>query len=294
MKISIIFNLMLLAHCLSAQDLTGTWEGSGTMGTKYVKLVIIKTGANYSGYTYDEGMGYCKANFLGTFDSSSKKLKGKGMGFIEIKGLHIQSVYNLNYFFTNGTHFLRGNAWPKSVATKILNFGMPITITLSKTSDKTDTTDFIRQQLAKIKMQPDESNTDSVLNAISALDQIGETILAVKQSREADTLQTIVISEKKIKIKLFDNGVTDGDSVSVLYNDVPVVINMAVSAKALEFELTLNDKIKYHTITLVAHNLGSIPPNTATVLIEAGGKNYRINASSDYKKNAVIVIKYSE
>jgi hypothetical protein len=118
-----------------------------------------------------------------------------------------------------------------------------------------------------------------------------ETILVTKQNRVADTLQTINTLEKEIKLKLFDNGIIDGDSMSIIYNNVPIAININVTGKAFESEILLDNKTSNHTITIVAHNLGTIPSNTATVIIEAGEKTYRISASSDCKKNTVIVIK---
>ncbi|MBC7875303.1 MAG: hypothetical protein H7Y01_14980 [Ferruginibacter sp.] len=294
MKVYCCFLLFLFSGRLHAQDLTGTWEGSGTMGTAYVKMVIVRTGDHYTGYTYDEGMGHCKVNFLGTFDAPSKKLKGKGMGFIEKSFGHSQGVYNLNYSSAGNQHFLKGPVWPKSLATKMMSMGIPVTISLTRTSASVDTTDFTRQHLVKTKDIPGEIKEDSVTVALEVYDKMEEEIFAGKQQRLADTLQTITTSEKKLIIKLFDNGISDGDSVSVICNEKLVAAKVNVSAKPVEFEIELEPGLVYHTITLVAHNLGSIPPNTATVLIEAGDKKYRLSASSDFKKNAVIIISIHE
>ena len=294
MKICCGFLLLFFSCHLNGQDLTGTWEGSGTLGTAYVKMVIVKTGNSYTGYTYDEGMGYCKANFSGTFDPASKKLKGKGNGFIETSFGHSQGVYNLKYSSIGDEHFFKGPVWPKSLATKILSLGIPVTVNLKRTSTSVDTTDFIRQRLVHTKEIPVEEKDDSIAAALKDYDRVEKEILVAKQERLGDTLQTIITPDKKIVIKLFDNGISDGDSVSVVYNEKLVAGRVGVTAKAFEFELELETGIRYHSITLVAHNLGSIPPNTATVVIETGDKKYRLSASSDFRKNAVIVIQRPE
>lgn len=293
MKATIFFSFILSAHFLNAQDLSGTWEGGG-MGAGYVKMVILKTGKYYSGYTYDESLGYCKANFLGIFDSSSKKLKGKGMGFIEKSFGHSQGVFNLKYSSDNNVHFLRGAVWPKSVATKILSLGIPMVINLTRTSTSVDTTEFTRKYLITDRPLTEEEKNDTDIAVLNEYDKLENEILESKQERLSDTLTTITTSKKKIKIRLFDTGVVDGDTVSIVYNQKLVAGRVNVTAKPLEYEIDLESDLSYHTITLVAHNLGTIPPNTASVLIIIGDKEYRLTASSDFKKNAVIVIKTVE
>ena len=43
---------------------------------------------------------------------------------------------------------------------------------------------------------------------------------------------------------------------------------------------------------MVADNLGSIPPNTALMIITTGGKRYQLFISSDKQKNAKVVVEY--
>ena len=44
-----------------------------------------------------------------------------------------------------------------------------------------------------------------------------DKIVAMKNERRDDTLSVIPLSEKNIKLKIFDNGITDGDSISILF-----------------------------------------------------------------------------
>jgi hypothetical protein len=43
---------------------------------------------------------------------------------------------------------------------------------------------------------------------------------------------------------------------------------------------------------MVAENLGSIPPNTALMVITAGAKRYELFITSTEQKNAVVVVEY--
>lgn len=291
MKITQIFFLLLFACRLNGQDLSGTWEGSGGTSTPYLKLVIVKSGQNYIGYSYDEGgLGFCKANFIGTFDTSSKKLKGKGTGFIERTFDHGLATYSLNYSAEVGTEYLRGAAWPKSIFAKVLMFGFHSGVFLVKKSNKIDTTDFIRDRIVVTEPMIIPEAEDSVFSEMEKYEKLEDSIVSIKKERPDDTLSTIQVSQREITLKVFDNGITDGDSISILFNDKLIAAKVGVTANVIAIPLELDSNLNKFTITLVAHNLGSIPPNTATVVIEAGEKKYTLSASTDLKKNASIIV----
>jgi hypothetical protein len=44
-------------------------------------------------------------------------------------------------------------------------------------------------------------------------------------------------------------------------------------------------------LTLVAENLGSIPPNTGLLIIQDGTERYQIRFSADMETNASVIIK---
>ena len=44
-------------------------------------------------------------------------------------------------------------------------------------------------------------------------------------------------------------------------------------------------------LTLVAENLGSIPPNTGLLIIQDGSQRYQIRFSADMQTNASVIIK---
>ena len=45
-------------------------------------------------------------------------------------------------------------------------------------------------------------------------------------------------------------------------------------------------------IIMQAENLGSIPPNTAVMIIETARKRYEVRLSAGFEKHAVVIITY--
>jgi hypothetical protein len=322
MKSTILFLASVMTMTASAQDLTGTWIGSGG-GAGYAKLVIVRVNNMYIGYTYDEGMGHCTCNYRGTFDSSRQKLKGINDGVIEKTALHSQSRYNLNYVAFGDREELRGTVSAKSVGAKILSFGLPMPVHYTKVSDKVDTTVYMINWLQKttatlspasdsaavtiMPIEPGDTATavidPGLITPISA-DPIDigsirvlvatDSIIREKNKRSTDTLSVIYIQEKELMVKVLDNGIVDGDTVSILHNGKLIAESLSVSTKPFEFRIKIEKEDELQEIILVAHNLGSIAPNTALILIQTASKEYRLTASTDLKKNAMIIFKFQE
>ncbi len=102
----------------------------------------------------------------------------------------------------------------------------------------------------------------------------------------------IPVSVKNITLNIFDNGTIDGDSISIYYNNKLLVSNRRLSEKPITLELMLDDKAPQHEIVLFANNLGSIPPNTALIVVNAGDKRFELYSSASLTENAVLVFEY--
>ncbi|MGG9961060.1 hypothetical protein [Ferruginibacter sp. SUN106] len=303
LKYTVVFTVLFFSRGLYAQNLTGTWEG--TAGSNYCKIVIFQVNDSCFGYTYDTGMGYCKANFTGTYDDSTKKLKGKNTDFIERTAFHALSIYHLTYSKRNNEEYLRGRAAAKTAGAKILSFGLPILVTYRKISDKIDTTALIA---TKIYFYNDDKEKTVVVTekmatpkAAAVKDSITMPALqamadlkTIKESRTSRLAQTIESVADSIKMVLYDNGEIDGDTVTVFDNGKIVVEKLALSLKPYEVTIPLNKNSSFHNIELMANNLGSIPPNTAYMLILAGKERYELRLASDFSVNAQINIKYKD
>jgi len=109
-------------------------------------------------------------------------------------------------------------------------------------------------------------------------------------SRENPVIKTIQSEPATMLIELYDNGQIDGDTVSIYHNNELVVSHAGLSEKPISFKVKVDATNPHHELTMVADNLGSIPPNTSLMVITANKKRYEIFISSSEQKNAKIVI----
>jgi hypothetical protein len=112
--------------------------------------------------------------------------------------------------------------------------------------------------------------------------------------RDNKEFKRIQLKDKKFTIEVYDNGTVDDDTVSIFYNGKAIFSKKKISVVPLKYEVNLEDGKKLHNIVLFAENLGSIPPNTALVIITtSSGKRYELFASSNLKENAEIIFEYA-
>ncbi len=109
--------------------------------------------------------------------------------------------------------------------------------------------------------------------------------------RKTTVVEELELEIDSVRISLYDNGEIDGDTISVLLNNARVVTNQPLSARPILLLVPLDSLSEYVELVMVAENLGSIPPNTAIMMVEAGDKTYRIQLSSTLEENASIRIK---
>jgi len=102
----------------------------------------------------------------------------------------------------------------------------------------------------------------------------------------------ITVGVKTINLKVYDNAIIDGDTVSIYYNGKLLVNKKLLTVNAINIDLELDENQTRHEIILFAENLGSIPPNTALIVITAGEKRYELFASASLEENAVLVFDY--
>lgn len=119
-------------------------------------------------------------------------------------------------------------------------------------------------------------------------------LIKKKEERSSKLVETIYTSADTIKMSVYDNGEVDGDTVTVFFDNSVILDRYRISDKAKELYLPVSRNGKQHSIELFANNLGSIPPNTALIIIMAGNKRYELRASYDLQTNAKIIIQYKE
>lgn len=109
------------------------------------------------------------------------------------------------------------------------------------------------------------------------------------QNRRSDVVKTINIESPEFRLDFYDNGEIDGDSISVFFNGKIVLSNQMLTDKPISLTLSLDPLIKENVVTMYAENLGSIPPNTAVMIVTDGKRRYEVRMESDLKKSGSVI-----
>ncbi len=109
-----------------------------------------------------------------------------------------------------------------------------------------------------------------------------------------DHIREIKVDTGKIRMDFYDNAEIDGDTISVLLNNQVVVSNKGLTAKPITVEFNVDLLKKEQEVVMVGENLGSIPPNTALLIVTAGTKRYQLYLTSTGKKNATVRFIYEK
>lgn len=110
--------------------------------------------------------------------------------------------------------------------------------------------------------------------------------------RKNNLVKTLYVDEGELIIELYDNGEVDNDTVSIYHNGSPVILHGRLTTHPLQIKIEVNSQNPIHELVMVADNLGTIPPNTALMLVTAGKKTYQVFLTSDLQRNAKVIFEY--
>ena len=152
--------------------------------------------------------------------------------------------------------------------------------------------------IAKKKIPPPvKTAIDSVKKATPEITKLPAKPVIITPSllktRENKLAQSIIVSDPDVKVKLYDNGEIDDDSISVFLNKKIVLSRKRLTASPLTLNFTMEDG-EDQELTMVAENLGRIPPNTSLMIVEAGEQRFEVRITSTTQKNAVVRFKYQK
>jgi len=119
------------------------------------------------------------------------------------------------------------------------------------------------------------------------------TLSRIKESAFKE-IPEIEVDTGQLRLDFYDNGTVDGDSITVRVNKDIVLSHQKLSAKPVTLFFNIDLENTFQEIEMVAENLGSIPPNTALLIITAGEKRYRLFLSSTETKSARVRFVYDK
>jgi hypothetical protein len=109
-------------------------------------------------------------------------------------------------------------------------------------------------------------------------------------ARTNKTIETLTCTGDSLMLSFYDNGVVDGDMISVYANGQALVSNAKLTEAALKKAIPFKSSGDVE-ILLVAENLGTLPPNTGLLVVHDGTTRYSVTFSADLQTNARIIIK---
>ena len=132
-------------------------------------------------------------------------------------------------------------------------------------------------------------NETSASPNTSATKSSGQILPWVLVGRENKLVKQVIVNSPSISIDLYDNGTIDNDTIMIFDNKVLLLENKRLSYKATHFDVNFNKDNNRHEIIIVAHNLGTVPPNTALMVLKDGTSRQEIYITSTLSVNAMVI-----
>jgi hypothetical protein len=364
---TLLLFLCIISVQLSAQNLTGRWQGSfiangDAMINNYSYELVINENANHQitaqTITKKGDQFYASAFATGSHSLRTQLVQINETSFDQIKIANQLEACLMSNFLTykniNGHEILEGT-YMSTIVGGQRNCGSgkvfleKVTSTLAVNTPKVDNknTDTQKKKLLiaqktitnknttpsksiktntpntitnasisanKLPPSVDKKNIQSTVNPIVETDTdevivenetIATTTAAqnsirnqpinlpwVLVGRENKLVKKIITNSKMISIDLFDNGTIDNDTIIVFDNKKILVNKKRLSYKAIHLEFNFTENIREHEVIIVAHNMGTVPPNTALLLFKDGKNRQEYFITSTNKINAKLLIIY--
>lgn len=293
--------MLLLFASAYTQDLTGYWQGvfntdqnlRGIRRTFFLNMVLHQDGRKVEGRFSNSPMDFRNNpqvvyEISGMIDKKDKiparMIVGKILYNTLLPGVaeYFLQFDDIRYLKNDTMELLYGNWLPNGL------------IPLGR--DGTAGTFWVRKLQLKDTSQKMPFVTDSTL-----MNTKSEVVF-----KKTDSLQTpqalakrknteqghLVVNTKSITLNLYDNGVADDDTVSVFFNGKLLLSQQRISEKPIVINIELDENLPQNEIVLFAENLGSIPPNTALIVVTAGNQRFELFSNANLKENAVLVFEY--
>ncbi len=268
---------LLLIATLSAQELSGSWKGRLVMAPSgcfpvynlQFELQVTDSVVRGTAWHFSDSLNFVKQTLQGTYraDSQLLLLRETAITSLQLKAdcIPCSKHYRLTYHKATGNNTtdeqIRGTWFtPGGLAQDGKTLCDPGTLVLNRlTTQKTDLNK--RTQLR---------------NKTNAL------------------FKEILVDSGLVQIEFFDNGQIDGDTISVYVNEKPVVYRQMLKSQAVALSVPVDRQKPIQDVVMVGENLGSIPPNTALMIVMAGKERYQLYLKADEKQNALVRFIFKE
>lgn len=269
-----ILMLVLTPVFLKAEDLNGIWKGTLTQGPGgcylqyFLELQINFAGDRITGkaYDYSDKNHFVKMSFTGRYNPLTHR-----MVLMENKVLQenipvdcapCMKTYDLIYSKKGEEELLTGD-WV-GIISGYRSSCPPGKIALKKAA------------FSDFPVDIEQNDTMLALQKTLHL-----------QPRQKEILRTVTVDSALIKIELYDDAEIDNDTITVLINNKLLLYRQMLTDKPLTLTFNAFPGIEYELV-MYADNLGTIPPNTALMVVTAGTQKMEVYMSSSESKSAAV------
>lgn len=106
--------------------------------------------------------------------------------------------------------------------------------------------------------------------------------------REKVVAAEIPVTADSIELRFYDNAEVDGDSISLFLNNQLIYQHIRLTDRPYIVKLSGDQLKDGNELTMVAENLGAIPPNTAYMVVFVNDNRYDATLASTEKSSAVV------
>ncbi|HUP10554.1 MAG TPA: hypothetical protein VM187_00030 [Niastella sp.] len=322
LRIILVLSLVLTGRFVFSQSVSGSWYGKADvvvqgMYNNYLTELVLKQRGNevegVFGYYFKDS--YQSFFVRGTYNQETRAVRIKGLPMIFYQSSSAQNGAEcmMNFEATLRVSQVKSSmsgsfvtidkykytcpemraSFTMDVATKNLDSMLSNSIVGKKfwMPQREDVVVSTATAAPVVNGSPSTASLAPARITDSAIKYNERNLLAQFTRRKIIYTKDLEITSDSIRISLYDNGEIDGDTVTVFLNGKPVLAHQELTARALNIYLTLDNSKDVNEVSLFAENLGTIPPNTALMVVTDGVSRFEVFLSSSYTQNATVRIK---
>jgi hypothetical protein len=279
----LFFIFFVLVACqLKAADtlyFVGNMKISKSTSYKYNLRFVIDKENKVVGYSLSDpgGKNETKTKITGTFDSVKLTLTFEEKNVLRSK----VDMKKSDLCFVKATLKFKKTKLIEQLSGSFSAYELGKSEVCAKGQIKLINTNTIKPLLKKMNDVKDDNEEEVDLSIYK------EKVTKISDDKGAEFL----VTGKKVKISIWDNGQVDGDVVTIYLNGKIILENYTVKTIAKVIDIVLQDGNEKDVIKIVALNEGTLPPNTAAIKIETSTEDYPILTQAKLNEVRVIYLK---
>ena len=135
--------------------------------------------------------------------------------------------------------------------------------------------------------------TPPVVTAAEKTKPAPDTVVAAADlaTRETEVIKNVSFRSDSLVLKLYDHGVIDGDTVSVVLNGKVIAARQGLKGKPIISVIHVTPELGDSLLLVMyAESLGTIPPNTGVLVVMDGDDRHEIRFEGTKQKSSAILL----